>query len=106
MEHRAYPRARELANHTLSLVDVRKQDVIHVRVMNAMRRHDRSSQDAFLLEVGECLVIALPDCKPSRRQLLGSFELRPQEGRDDIAGKERRSQIHPRVLVDLSPKEG
>src|SRR6266850_2472786 len=76
-----------------------------MRIVFAISRNPRTTNSPLTLEALERLVISRPQRKPTRGHARRLFHLRPEKRRDDLARQEARSQIHPSVLVDLSPEE-
>ena len=85
--------------------EIGQQQVVHVRVVPAVRGHDRPAQQAACLERRERRVVALPDREPRGRDALGLLELRGEERGDDLARQVRRADVDPGVLVDLAAEE-
>jgi len=83
----------------------RQQQVVHVRVVRAVRRYDRTPQHPLGFQWRGPLVVAVPQRHPPTHDVVGLLQLRGEEGSDDLAGQVRRADIHPCVLVDLPAEE-
>src|SRR5574337_1723586 len=70
-----------------------------------MAGYDRSAQLAGAFGLGKPLVVGAPHREAPARDGFDLLHLRPQKRRDDLPGQERRTDVDPGVLVDLTTKE-
>lgn len=88
-----------------AILQVAQQQVIEMGIVPAALRHHWPAHPAGLLQGREGLVIAPPQRQPPGGDSVCLFHLRPQEGGDDLPWKIRGADIHPGVLVHLTPEE-
>ena len=82
-----------------------EQHVVEVRIVPAAGGHDWAAQYLLRFQRLEQLVITPPACQTRLRNAIGFLELRPEEGGDQLARQERRTDFLPGVLIDLAPEE-
>ena len=89
MEDGMYPVPLELAQNALPIDFRRQQHVIHMRIVAAIGRHDRAPQKPRFFERIEQAVVIPPDGQAFAGNPIRFLELRPQKGRDQLAGEKR-----------------
>src|SRR6185369_5696307 len=105
VEHRHYSLSAQIFYERCSALQVRQEDVIHVRVLPAMSGHCRPPQQSALLKPGKGLMITIPERDSARSDLAGIFQLSPKKRSGDLARQVRRPNVAPCVLVHLAAKE-
>src|ERR1019366_7054601 len=83
----------------------RHEKVEHMERLRDVRRDVRKQNVVTRGPFAKRLVITRPDPLPSSLNLRPTFELRKQEGGEDVRGQVARPDVHPSVFVDLASKE-
>ena len=108
-EHSETPRrsrsAFELVEHKLAIDSGAEQDVVHMPVVLAIRRHDRTAKQALLFERREHLVIAAPDRDPLVGDRSACFSWAHRNAAVISLGRNDEPTILPGVFVDLAAEE-
>src|SRR4051794_23017971 len=106
VEHGLHSAALELLDEGVPAVGTGHEQVVQMSVVVAVVGYDGTPRLALGLERRECLVVAAPNGPSLLGDPFARLELGPQEGRADLAGGIRRSDVLPAILVDLAAKEG
>ena len=70
-----------------TLVQVGQQEIIHMRVVHATRRNDRSPDLPLFFQKLEISVVDVPDIEAALRDCIRLFYLSPEKGSDEFTGK-------------------
>src|SRR3546814_679591 len=105
MEHGADAHLPQRRDELRTYLDRREQQVIHMRIVAAFRRHYRSLEQALGLKWCSPFVVTVPDGKAPCGDLAGLLQLGGEERGNDLAWEIGRTHVHPGVLVHLSAKE-
>src|SRR2546428_11837914 len=82
-----------------------EDQIIHVRIMPAVSRNEGTARPASAFKVDERCVILIPELQPSTSDRRAFLQLGQQEGGIQIAGRVRRPDIDPGILILLPSKE-
>jgi len=82
-----------------------QQQVVHVRIVQAVRGHHRAAQSSFAFQRRGPGVVLIPQRQAARGDVVGRCHLCGQEGGGDLARQIGRADVHPSVLVHLAAKE-
>ena len=74
-------------------------------VLPAVRRYARATQGSAALQRRQPLGVALMDLAAALQDRIELLELRLQECAQDLRRQERRADVDPGVLVDLTAEE-
>ena len=105
VENRFDPTLFQAAQKARPLVQVRRLDIKHVRVMFAAGRNRRQRDPAAGRQRRQQLAVQLPAPHPVLDNQLRIFKLRKEISRVDIAGKKRRADRNPGIFIDLPAPE-
>ena len=105
MKYGVDPAPIEYRQRLIACVRAGQQYVVHVCVVSDAIRDDGTPEPLSLLEGSEPAVVALPDPQALSSDPLLVLQLSPQKRSGQLTRGERRAQVQPRVLVDLTAIE-
>ncbi len=89
-------------NKRISLFSVRQEEIVHVVGVLAFFGNVGLLNAIFLCPFPQIIMIAMPDRSSLFLNRLTSFQLRIEEGRQQVRRKEARSDIDPGIFVNQS----